>query len=90
MSRYEERIITYAVINVSPDDLITMADASKLLGLTMSGLRSALASGKLTEIRDNEAQHNGRYQRYLLKSEVEAGTRDKRLNGSYFGDESNL
>ena len=71
MSRYQERVITYQPIDLSPDDLIGLFDAADLLGVSRSTLRSMIDRGQLTEIKDTEAPHGGRHLRWCLRREIE-------------------
>jgi len=66
---YKIREVTYQEIDIDRGQLMTMAEAGRMLGITLSGVISAIERGGLTEIVDDEARFHGR--RLLLKSEVE-------------------
>jgi hypothetical protein len=70
MPRYQERIVEYRPINISPDDLISLSEAAQLLDISLSALSVNVANGRLTEIKDTQATHGGRHQRWLLRAEV--------------------
>jgi len=61
--------VIYENIDVDRADLVTLAEAVRITGLTLPGISNAIARGQLTEIIDSSAGYHGR--RLLLRSEVE-------------------
>ncbi len=73
---YKKRVTTYVEVDVQPGELVTLADAAKMLDMSMPGLIRAIERGALTEIIDEEAGYHGR--RLLLPAEVERFKRERR------------
>jgi hypothetical protein len=69
--RYLKRVISYEPVNLSPGDLISLADAAKLLNVSLSTIRTMIARGELTEIKDQEPEHAAKHGRWLLRGEVQ-------------------
>jgi hypothetical protein len=72
--RLQKRVITYEDVSIDANELVTIREASEMLGISLAGVRSAIARDAFTEIIDVEAiERNRRYNaRYLVRSEVEA------------------
>lgn len=72
--RLQKRVVTYEDISIDANELVTIREASEMLGMGLSGVKSAIDRGVFTEIVDQDAiERNRRYNaRYLLRSEVEA------------------
>jgi hypothetical protein len=65
----QKRVVTYEPITIERADLVTLAEAVRITGLTSPGLIRAVERGQLTEIIDTDAGYHGR--RLLLREEVE-------------------
>jgi len=80
MARYqvEERVMKD--VNLSPEDVLTVAEAAERLGVSVQAVSQRLNRGNLTTVLNPRANpRQGR--RLLLRSEVEALTADqKRAN----------
>jgi hypothetical protein len=72
--RLQKRTIIYEDVSIDANELMTIREASQMLGIGLAGVRSAIARDAFTEIIDVDAiERNRRYNaRYLLRSEVEA------------------
>jgi hypothetical protein len=72
--RLQKRVITYEDVSIDANELVTIREASEMLGIGLAGVRSAIARDAFTEIVDVDAVERGRRYnaRYLLRSEVEA------------------
>lgn len=68
--KFKIRRVVYEVVEVEPRELMSIANASRVLGMTIDGVRSAIDRGKLTVFIDPEALEQ-RYRRFVLRSEVE-------------------
>jgi hypothetical protein len=77
--RLQKRVISYVDVSVDANELVTIREASEMLGIGLAGVRSAIARDAFTEIIDVDAvERNRRYNaRYLLRSEVEAAVAAK-------------
>jgi hypothetical protein len=77
--RLQKRVISYVDVSVDANQLVTIREASEMLGIGLAGVRSAIARDAFTEIIDVDAvERNRRYNaRYLLRSEVEAAVAAK-------------
>jgi hypothetical protein len=64
------REVKYVPWGGNPADLVTLAEAAKITGLTLPGLIRAVERGVLTEVINAEAKVQGR--RMLVRAEVEA------------------
>lgn len=67
------RRVTYETIDVDRDELMTLTDAAKMLGISIPGLRSAMDRGQFTEYVDPDALTT-KHRRFVLRAEVEAET----------------
>lgn len=65
---FQIKKISYEDVELDRADLVTLAEAGRMTGLTMPGIASAISRGQLTEIIDPDAGYHGR--RLLLRSEV--------------------
>jgi hypothetical protein len=72
--RLQKRVVSYEDIDINANELLTIREASEMLGMGLSGVKSAIDRGVFTEIIDVDAiERNRRYNaRYLLRSEIEA------------------
>lgn len=77
--RLQKRVTTYEDISIDANELLTIREASEMLGMGLPGVKSAIDRGRFTEIIDVDAiERNRRYNaRYLLRSEVEAAAAAK-------------
>lgn len=66
---FKKRVISYEVVDLPRADLVTVAEAAELTGLSMPGVIRAVERGQLTEFVDEAAGYHGR--RLLLRVEVE-------------------
>jgi len=77
VGRYKREEINLVDVNIDESDLLTMAEAAEMLGLTIPGVSVAVDRGRFTAIIDTEAPpRQGR--RLLLRSEVEASLRERK------------
>lgn len=67
---YKVRRIIYEEKEIDRDELVTIAEASEILDISIQGVGSALNRGEFTEVIDPYARFHGK--RLLLRSEVEA------------------
>jgi hypothetical protein len=65
---FKKRVIEYQPIDIDRSELMTLAEASKVLNMGLPGVISAISRDILTEIIDEDANFHGR--RLVLKSEV--------------------
>ena len=65
---YKIWVTDYQPVDLSREDVVTIAEAAKALGLTMPGVIRAIERGVLTEVIDDNASYHGR--RLLLRAEV--------------------
>lgn len=65
---YKVRRVVYEDVAVDPNELVTLAYAARILGMSKPGVINALERGMLTEIIDDERTYHGR--RLILKSEL--------------------
>jgi hypothetical protein len=72
---YKVRVTDYKPVNLKEEDLMTVAEAAKTLGLSMPGVIRAIERGTLTEVIDENAGYHGR--RLLLKTEVKRLARER-------------
>jgi hypothetical protein len=64
------RVVKYTPWNGNRSELVTLAEAAQITGLTLPGVVNAVARGVLTEIIDDREVFHGR--RLLIRAEVEA------------------
>lgn len=69
--RYKIKQIIYTDIDLSPDDLIGLAEAAQLLKVSLSRIRAMVDRNELTEVIDTEATNPNRDRRFLLRRDVE-------------------
>lgn len=72
MSRYKTRQITYTDTDYAFDELITIAQAAKMLGLNVGTVRSMMNREKFTMVIDTQSHTTQQGFRLLIRSEVEA------------------
>lgn len=72
MSRYaiEERVLRDT--NLLLEDLMTQAEAARILGISVQAVNQQLSRGRFTVVIDTEARNPYRERRFVLRSEVEA------------------
>ena len=68
MGQYKMRVVEYRDAEFLPEELVSVTEAAKMLGMTKPGVISAIERGVLTEIVDMERGYRGRR---LLRKEVE-------------------
>lgn len=71
-----ERRVLEAAPQLGPDDLISMADARRELGVAFSSLYGYMLSGKLTPIVEMRPKGK-RMRRWVLRSELDSLLRDR-------------
>ena len=67
---YQVKKVVYEDVDVNPDDLVSVLEASKMLGMTMPGVSRAIDRGALREVIDPDGFH-WRGRRFLLREDVE-------------------
>jgi hypothetical protein len=67
---YKIRKVIYEPIEVEPKSLMTLTEAAKELGISLSGVARAIDSGSLREVIDTEASYHGH--RLVFRKEVSA------------------
>ena len=72
---YKLRVTGYKPVHLTEEDLMTVAEAARTLGLSMPGVIRAIERGTLTEVIDENASYHGR--RLLLKAEVKRLARER-------------
>jgi hypothetical protein len=77
--RLQKRVTTFEDISIDANELLTLREASEILSMGLSGVKSAIDRGRFTEIIDVDAIERGRRYnaRYLLRSEVEAAAAER-------------
>ena len=65
------RVVSYVEVEVAPEDVMSLNEAARLLGLRNQAIVSAIARGRLTELVDAEARNPRRDRRFVLRAEVE-------------------
>lgn len=70
MSRYRIKRVTYEEIDLDREDLMTVSEAAKTLGITIQGVIAAIQRDRMSEVIDNEAAHSQQERRLLLRSDV--------------------
>lgn len=65
----KKRVVEYVEVS-PPGDLITLAEAARRSGLSLSGVRALIFDGRVSEYIDESAVFHGR--RLVSLSEVEA------------------
>lgn len=78
MTKYKLRVVEYHDLEVSPEALVTVTEAAKILGMSKPGVISAIERGALSEVIDTEGGYRGRR---LLRHEVEEMARARALEG---------
>lgn len=68
-SVFEVRLVSYVPWSGDPAELVTLAQAAEISGLTMPQLIHSIERGALTEVVNRKAGYHGR--RMLLRAEVE-------------------
>jgi excisionase family DNA binding protein len=66
---YQQRIVTFETREYQPDELMTMAEAARRLGRSLSAVRANVEAGRLSLIIDLGKAWGGR--RLVLRREVE-------------------
>ncbi len=74
-----KRVVRYIPALISRDEFITMEEASKILGISNQGIRSALNRGELDEYIDDERTYQGR--RLVLRAQVEKLKKEQEEKG---------
>lgn len=72
--KYKIQCTVYEDIDVDPDDLMTVADAARELGVALSTKKSNVTAGRFMVIIDPDKTWQGR--KLLLKKEVEEWKKD--------------
>jgi hypothetical protein len=72
--KYKIQRTIYEDIDVDPDELMTVADAARELGVALSTMKSNVTAGRFTVIIDPDKTWQGR--KLLLKKEVEEWKKD--------------
>lgn len=72
MTRYKKLVTQQINIDISENELITISEAAKLLGITTQGIAAALYRNIYTTIIDTQAHNPQQRRRLLLRSEVTA------------------
>ena len=78
MSRYQIRVIKYRNVELSPDDLMSISEAAKMLNKNLRTVCTLLDRGDLTEIKDTQPARKGRHLRWCLRREIEDEARIRR------------
>lgn len=76
---FKKRVVKYEPVDVDLAQLVPLAEAARMLDMSMPGVIRAIERGSLTEIVDDAAGYHGR--RLLLRSEVEKMAREKKGEG---------
>ena len=81
-----EKVIEYRPSKVDRSELITVAEAARLLGMnTRTGVINAMNRGRLQEFVDDQASYHAR--RLVRRSEVEAWAAARAAGGVEDDDE---
>jgi hypothetical protein len=70
MGTYQIRRITYETVDMDKDDLMTLSEAARELGLSLQTVRTNAEAGRMTLVIDPDRNYQAR--RLVLRSEVEA------------------
>ena len=73
------RVVSYVEVGVEPEDVMSLNEAARLLGLRNQAIVSAIARGRLTELVDPGARNPRRDRRFVLRAEVEELAERQRL-----------
>jgi len=65
-----KRVLTYVDVTIDANELITLNEAARILGISIPAVSNAIAYGRFTEIVDTDAQDRRYNRRFLLRSEV--------------------
>jgi hypothetical protein len=72
MTRYSVRQVTDKPVDLQDDQVITIMDAARLLGVNKTTVSQALNRGAFTVVVDSQATNPQKGHRLLLRAEVEA------------------
>lgn len=75
------RIVYEDAEGIGPEDIVSLKEAEKLLGLKYWGVSQLIDDGKLTMLVDADAPKGWAWRWLLLRSEVEALAADRQPRG---------
>lgn len=75
------RIVYEDAEGIGPEDVVSLKEAEKLLGLKYWGVSQLIDDGKLTMLVDADAPKGWAWRWLLLRSEVEALAADRQPRG---------
>jgi len=73
------RVISYVEVGCESEEIMSVMEAARVLGMTNQVVVSLVDRGRLTELVDTEAPNPRRGRRYLLRAEVEELAERQRL-----------
>jgi hypothetical protein len=72
MARYKIREVIFKDFHAEPGQLVTVAEAAKMTGMSLSGVIAAGTRGVLREVIDVEQKKSRQDRRYYIRRDVEA------------------
>lgn len=75
MNRYQRQIKILIPVEVDESDLVTIAQATQILGIGYTGVNAALQRGRYTCVIDTHSFSQIQQHKYLIRAELEDGQR---------------